>query len=444
MSVAYGNIALADQGLTIVDEELEEVVSPNPALTLVTAVAGDNCPGAGDPCGTAAPQPVASRYRPKLKHSPITFAEQYDSPLVALVQQSPPASTPSNTKAPPSANALIYKRQLAELFPSITLKPANDPNDAWKRQRDLLKSHAESKEFVVETENDGSATLRFGDNIFGLSPAPGTIFRAAYRIGNGLAGNIGPDSISHIASSNPGVISDLANPVITAVSNPMPASGGLDPEPLEQVRQRAPYAFRIQERAVTEQDYGDVAQRCDSTIQRAKATFRWTGSWRTAFISADRKAGQPVDDAFRNSLMACMERYRMAGQDVDVENPALVSLQLEMDICVNADYFAADVELSLLQVLSNRVLPDGRLGAFHPDNFTFGQSVYLSPIIELVQQTEGVESVRVTKFQRQGIDSTEGLASGKLDFSRLEIARLDNNPNFPEHGALVLNMLGGR
>jgi len=424
VSVAYGNIALADQGLTIADEQLDEVLSPNPALTLVTTVAGDNCPGASDSCGATAPQPVASSYRPSLRQSPITFAESYD------------ATQP--------ASAAVENRALGELLPSIKLVPAVDINDAWTCRRDLLKSHAENKDFVVETEDDGTATLRFGDNVLGMAPVPGTIFEATYRVGNGQAGNIGADSIAHIASNNTALTTGLSNPVITAVSNPLPARGGLDPESLDRVRQSAPYAFRTQKRAVTEQDYGDIAQRCDSTIQRANATFRWTGSWRTAFIAADRKGGKLVDDTFRNALTACMEQYRMAGQDVDVEDPALVSLQLEMSICVKSDYFASDVERSLLLVLSNRVLPDGTLGAFHPDNFTFGQSVYLSPIIELVQQTEGVESVKVTKFQRQGKDSPLGLASGKLDFARLEIARLDNNPNFPEHGSLVLNMLGGR
>jgi len=102
------------------------------------------------------------------------------------------------------------------------------------------------------------------------------------------------------------------------------------------------------------------------------------------------------------------------------------------------------VETALLEVLSNCTLPDGRVGAFNPDNFTFGQPVFLSPIYELVQQTDGVESVNITKFQRQGIDSNVALEKGKLEVERLEIARLDNDPNFPEHGTLTLNMFGGR
>ena len=64
--------------------------------------------------------------------------------------------------------------------------------------------------------------------------------------------------------------------------NPLPAQGGIEPESIEEVRQKAPSAFRTQERAVTPEDYAEVAQRCGLDVQRAAATFRWTGSWRTS------------------------------------------------------------------------------------------------------------------------------------------------------------------
>jgi hypothetical protein len=89
----------------------------------------------------------------------------------------------------------------------------------------------------------------------------------------------------------------------------------------------------------------------------------------------------------------------------------------------------------LLEVFSNRSLPDGRRGVFHPDNFTFGQTVYLSSLIAAAQAVTGVDSVVVKKFQRQRLDSKTALQAGKLELGRLEIARLDNDPNFPERGS---------
>jgi hypothetical protein len=111
---------------------------------------------------------------------------------------------------------------------------------------------------------------------------------------------------------------------------------------------------------------------------------------------------------------------------------------------VNAAYFKGAVESELLEVFSNRVLPDGRKGLFHPDNFSFGQQVYLSPLYAAAQSADGVDSVRITKFQRQGEADGKGLDDGKLAFGPLEIARLDNDANFPEHGVFTLKLEGGR
>jgi len=70
--------------------------------------------------------------------------------------------------------------------------------------------------------------------------------------------------------------------------------------------------------------------------------------------------------------------------------------------------------------------------------------VYLSPVYAAVQATAGVTSVNVHTFRRQHDASVTGVTSGVLKMSRLEIARLDNNPNFPEHGVLSLTLGGGR
>jgi predicted phage baseplate assembly protein len=287
---------------------------------------------------------------------------------------------------------------------------------------------------VVEVENDGTAYLRFGDDEHGRRPDSGMTFAATYRVGNGVAGNVGADSLVHIVSDDQHVAS---------LRNPLAARGGVEPESIEDVRQRAPYAFRTQERAVTANDYAMMAQR-NPKVQRAAGTFRWTGSWRTMFVTIDRFRGAKVDDTFKQDIETELEQYRMAGQDLDVNGPIYVSLEIEMQVCVKPDYFRAQVKQAILEIFSNRVLPDGQLGVFHPDKFTFGQTVYLSPLYFAAQAVDGVESVVITKFQRQGTDSDVALNAGRLDLARLEVARCDNDPNFPEHGIFNLVLDGGK
>jgi hypothetical protein len=115
-----------------------------------------------------------------------------------------------------------------------------------------------------------------------------------------------------------------------------------------------------------------------------------------------------------------------------------------MTVCVKPGYFRGDVKAALLQVFSNTASPDGRRGVFHPDNFTFGQPVYLSALYAAAQQVDGVRFVEIKKFQRLAITSTQALDEGLLAVGRLEIARLDNDPNFAERGVMRLTMEGGR
>ena len=229
-----------------------------------------------------------------------------------------------------------------------------------------------------------------------------------------------------------------------AVWNPCPAQGGTEAETIEEVKQYAPNAFRTQERAVTAADYEEFAKRCSSNVQKAATTFRWTGSWKTVFLSVDRLEGLDVDAGFEKDLRNCLEQYRMAGFDLEVDAPIYVSLEIEMNICVNPKFFASDVKQALLEVFSSRILPDGRRGVFHPDSFTFGQTVYLSPLYAAAQAIRGIDSVQITKFQRQGNNTDKALLSGKLLLGRREIARLNNDRNFPEQGVFNLCMNGGR
>src|SRR5262249_13848819 len=149
-------------------------------------------------------------------------------------------------------------------------------------------------------------------------------------------------------------------------------------------------------------------------IQRAAATFRWTGSWHTVFVTADRLGGPAVPEGFESDLRRRLERYRMAGYDLEVDAPRFVSLEVEMEVCARPDYFRGQVRQALLELFSARVLPDGRLGVFHPDNFTFGQPVYLSRLYAAAQAVPGVASVKITVFQRLGQDDPRPLDEGKL------------------------------
>ncbi|HEV8168587.1 MAG TPA: putative baseplate assembly protein, partial [Pyrinomonadaceae bacterium] len=436
ISVALGNVALADHGMTFTDEpskpfNVADVVTslvpdtvpePDPALQTVVAPASDRC----DPQEPPSPR---VRYRPRLKQSPLTHAAPFKLASLSSAQAALALSTKDKSQLP---------------LPSLQLLRFTGEPDAevWTPVRDLLSSHANSREFVVEVETDETTFIRFGDDILGAQPRSGTKFLSVYRIGNGDAGNIGADALAHLVSST---ISDAS--AVLAVRNPLPAAGGIAAETIEEVRQNAPSAFRVQERAVTTQDWEEIvirkelADRCGIDVQRVAATPRWTGSWHTMFVTVDRLSDAATNekfDDFEKRLRKCIERYRMAGEDLEIDEPQYVSLDIEIAVCIKPGYFFSDVKKDLLGVFSDRVLPNNQRGLFHPDNLSFGQPIYLSTLIAAAQAVTGVDSVMVKKFQRQHINSGDALTSGKLELGRLEIARLSNDPNFPERGSLTV------
>lgn len=394
-SLAHGNVLLADHGCTYEDELFPAAVSEK------------------------------GRYRPVLRRKDISFGVPYDheegkkTSASSIIRQDPRGALPSVW--------LVEDVEDAEV----------EDADVWIARRDLLNSDRFALEFVVEAEDDGIAHLRFGDDILGKKPIPGSEFKAFYRAGNGLDGNVGAEAIAHVA-----LLGQRCSSIIDRVWNPLPAQGGTDPEPTEDVRLYAPQAFRRQERAVTESDYEEVAQR-HPDVQKAMASLRWTGSWYTMFITVDRRGGREVDSKFEREILDFFEQFRLAGHDIEIEGPRFVSLDIAFRVRIAPDRLRGDVLQMLLATFSNQSLPDGRRGIFHPDNFTFGQAVYLSRLVAAAMQVPGVIWIEAVRFCRWGQPDGSELEEGMISFERLEIARLDNDPNFPENGKIEFIMEGG-
>jgi len=420
VSIALGNNILVDHGRTIENEALGSV--PEPRLHYPAAV--------GDGCQTAAREPLPPRFRPSLAEGPVTRqGTVLRSVLVDGVRR--------NQRVlfdPDAAASAAMQWSVAGALPAVLLKEGGGDSTTWLPRHDLLDSHAEDRHFVLETEDDGRATIRFGDDRHGRRPERGVTFRARYRVGNGPVGNVGAGAIAHAVTNEPRIL---------GVTNPLPAQGGSEPESAASIRRHAPQAFRRQERAVTPEDYAKVAERM-AGVQRAVARQRWTGSWYTVVVAVDRVGGAPVDAEFTARVIDHIERYRMAGHDLRIINPISVPLEIDLLVCVDPAYFRSDVRRGLYDVLGSRQHPDGTRGLFHPDNFSFGQTVYLGPLYTAARGVPGVTSVQVTRFQRQGRPDPAPLQQGYLTLEALDIARLDNDPNFPEHGVLRLELHGGK
>ncbi len=172
------------------------------------------------------------------------------------------------------------------------------------------------------------------------------------------------------------------------------------------------------------------------------AQFRWTGSWHTVFLIIDRKDGGEIDAEFEEEIRLHLEKYRMAGYDLEIIAPEFLPLEIELQVCVATGHNRSTVHGKLQSVFSRFALPDGTLGFFHPDNFSFGQAVYASAIIDRAMGIDGVASVELKTFKRMH-QSTVSQENHRIKPENSEIIQLDNDPNFPENGKISFTMMGG-
>jgi hypothetical protein len=411
VSVARGNVVLVDHGQTLDSEELGVVP---------TEQTDAKCECADHPSDILM---IPGVFSPNLAQKPLTYREPYSDH-----EKSSANWTPASVS---------LSQMVADAQPQIVLN--SQPGGIWEPSYDLIEIEGNDQKFVVEIDNEGFAHLRFGDGELGAKPVAGATFSATYRVGNGKQGNVGRESISRLVLKK-----TLLSGISMTIRNPLPAQGGTDQEPISEAKLFAPYAFKNQlERAIIAADYSALSQR-NKKIQRAATRLEYTGSWYEADVAIDPFGEEDPDAALLSEIEKYLHQYRRMGHDLEVLPAIYVPLDIKIEVCALPDYQAAHVKAALLAVFSNRVLAGGRLGFFHPDNLTFGEGIDLSRIIAAGQQVAGVESVRVTRFQRLFEPPNDEIANGILPLRSNEIAQLDNNQNYPEHGTLEIIVRGGR
>jgi hypothetical protein len=281
----------------------------------------------------------------------------------------------------------------------------------------------------VDYASDAGKTVRFGDGEFGQEPALGTPFRVYFRAGNGVQGNLPVGALINFDRAA------IAN--VSAITNPLPISDGLDPETAEEVRLLAPEAFRaVTYRAVREEDYAEAAQRL-AWVQRAGAAFRWTGSWLTAFVTPDPHDEVTLSAAHRRELEEQLDRFRQAGRPAFAFDPIYADLDLDITVCVEPSSYPGQV---VERVVAALVGGDGAF--FAPDNFTFGSPLERSLLEARVQAVPGVRAVEGIAVRRRGVFDRRPL---ELTFfvASNEVVRVMNDPLHPSRGSIRIVPKGG-
>ncbi len=342
----------------------------------------------------------------------------------------------------PRSTPLLYRRvrdptRASEVPPESTLSitvRADTVEDEWQEVSSLVHSDESATNFAVETDENRSSVVRFGNGVLGRELPDNAEVLCKYQTGFGPDGNIGADRLVHFDSS--------AHPEVEAVRNPFDITDGRAAEPPQEIVRNAVEAWKSRQlRAVSLGDYRARAEEVPG-VSRAAASYAWTGSWRAVRIAIDPLGRHDLGDDLRHDIAAKLESVRLIGDDIEIRQARFVPLTITISLCVRSDVWPEDIRFLLLEEFSDAYTSNGDLGFFHPDRWTFGQPLQKSQIIGRVHRIEGVHhviSVSMRRFDEQSVGTAD-----VLQFGPNEILQVRNDPDHMEQGSITFEPLGGR
>jgi predicted phage baseplate assembly protein len=262
----------------------------------------------------------------------------------------------------------------------------------WREVDSLHASGPRDRHYVLDHAN---GEVLFGDGLSGMIPPilSGNI-RMCYRTGGGLVGNQPAQAVKQLVS---------AIPYVQKVANWVPAIGGNDTEPMDAFVERGPREMRHLGRAVTREDFEDLALRASREVARARCLPQCdlrndpTASWRrpglVSVIVVPRSAdAKPVPSAdLLERVKTYLDARRLATAELVVVGPDYVHVGVDVSVVVNRPQDANQVEQALAMAL-DRYLHPIRGGPAN-SGWDFGRVPQRSDLYALIEKIPGVSYI---------------------------------------------------
>jgi hypothetical protein len=258
----------------------------------------------------------------------------------------------------------------------------------WKAQPHFYRTGASDRHYVVERAR---GVFRF-PGAGGRIPPAGAPIVVTYVTGGGIDGNVPAGAVRELRS---GV------GFVQSVANPIAAGGGAAAETLRGARDRSAQIVRHRDRAVSFEDYEWLALSASSEVARVRALPLEGPQGRGArgfvgivLVPHSRDAQPFASPELCRNVLAVLARRAPAGiaGGLRIVDPTYVPVGVSAEILpLNADE-AGRVEARVRTRLSGFLHP--LTGGHAGRGWDFGESVYLSDIAALMEETPGVDAVR--------------------------------------------------
>jgi predicted phage baseplate assembly protein len=270
--------------------------------------------------------------------------------------------------------------------------------EAWLEVDDFTRSRPHDRHYVWD---GASGSIRFGPAVrqpgggvrrYGAVPAEGSLVSVTgYRIGGGAAGNVGARTL--VAARTP-------LPYVTTVTNLVPATGGSDPETVDEVKIRGPLTLRTGRRAVTAADFEQLTLESSPRIARVRCVAPETNGGPVRLLIVPRLP-QPhglrsidelaLEEALLEQVEAALEPRRLVGTRIELITPYYLGISAEVTIRVSAGRNAAAVRQEAESIL--RTWLDPLHGGADHTGWPFERDLSGAAVVHRLEGVEGVASI---------------------------------------------------
>ncbi len=271
---------------------------------------------------------------------------------------------------------------------------------AWKEVSTLYQQKPSATVFSTLNQSDGTTEVLFGDGVGNTGegatlPTGQNNIQATYRVGSGVATNVGTGTITTLVDRPLGV---------SGVINPEAATGGQDPQSITDVRGNAPLSVLTLGRAVSITDYQNYAATF-AGIAKAYAIWIPSGPSRGVFLTVAGAGGValPPGNPTLGNLVTSLHHYGNPLIPLSVVTFLETLFRFSADVAYDSNYDSTVVEAAIVQSLRQQYSFACR---------SFGQGVSGDEIAAFIQAIPGVIAVNVKTLTVGATSAAGDLSSG--------------------------------
>jgi len=253
---------------------------------------------------------------------------------------------------------------------------------AWQEIDDLTRAERDDRVYSVVIDHEGRATLTFGDGVHGAR-LPSGIHNvlATYRVGLGAQGDVAAGTLDVLLSPPPG---------IRSVTNPIPATRGVDPASAETIRNTVPRSLLTGNRVVTMADAAALASSYPGVREAVVAAVKSPrGSLLQVSVAFDSTVTREEHEPRCSALALALRKAQAQPAPrlmVGVAEPCYFGLEVEIFTQTSAP---AAIAARAFEALFAR---------FSPSAARIGEDVRASEVEAILQAIHGVAGCKLKAF----------------------------------------------